>query len=328
MSAAAPLLQVRDLKKYFPVRGGFLRRTVAQLKAVDGVSFDVHSGRTLGLVGESGCGKSTLGRAILRLHEPSAGSVVLNGEPVTGISRRRLAERRREMQIIFQDPYGSLNPRRTVYQTLREPLDVHNIGTGAERRQRVEELLAQVGLRSRVMDRYPHEFSGGQRQRIGIARALALSPSFIVADEPVSALDVSVQSQVLNLLADLQQRLGVTFLLIAHDLAVVQHVSHDVGVMYLGRLVEMGNAEEIYRSPKHPYTKALLSAVPVPDPKRKRKRVIVQGDVPSPIDPPEGCPFHTRCPDAMDICKRRYPRMTDHSRAGKPHLVHCHLYNA
>ena len=320
------LLEVRNLKKYFPVRGGVLRRVVAQVRAVDDVSFSIGRGRTLGLVGESGCGKSTLGRAVLRLHEPTAGEVVLDGRPVTGLKTRELRERRREMQIVFQDPYASLNPRRTVLQTLREPLDLHAIGTRAERRRRVEELLEIVGLRAQVASRYPHEFSGGQRQRIGIARALALDPKLIVADEAVSALDVSVQAQVLNLISDLQRRLGISFLFISHDLAVIQHVSHDVCVMYLGKLVETGSSDSVYAEPKHPYTRALFSAVPVPDPLRKSRRIVLPGDVPSPANPPPGCPFHTRCPEVRPECRQLMPATIDVGGGDVPHRVACHLY--
>jgi len=321
------LLEVRGLKKYFPIRGGLLRRVVADVKAVDDVNFTIERGRTLGLVGESGCGKSTLGRAVLRLNEPTAGEVNLDGAPVTGISPRELMARRREMQIIFQDPYASLNPRRTVLQTLREPLDLHRIGTPAERRRRVEELLELVGLHPQALSRYPHEFSGGQRQRIGVARALALDPKLIVADEAVSALDVSVQAQVLNLISDLQQRLGLSFLFISHDLAVVQHVSHDVAVMYLGKLVETGPAAEVYGDPKHPYTRALLSAVPVPDPKRHAHRIVLPGDVPSPSNPPPGCPFHTRCPEVMPQCRSTVPKTVNVGHAaGGTHRAVCHLY--
>ncbi len=320
------LLEVKHLEKHFPVRGGFLRRVVAQVKAVDDVSITLERGRTLGLVGESGCGKSTFGRAVLRLHEPTAGEIVLDGAPVTGLSGRALLKRRREMQIIFQDPFASLNPRRTILETLREPLDLHAVGTRAERRRRVEELVELVGLRRQVLTRYPHEFSGGQRQRIGIARALALDPKLVVADEAVSALDVSVQAQVLNLISDLQQRLGVSFLFISHDLAVVQHVSHDVSVMYLGKLVETGPAARVYADPKHPYTRALLSAVPVPDPTRKSRRIVLPGDVPSPANPPPGCPFHTRCPEAWAKCREIMPRTVDVGSAGEPHTVACHLY--
>jgi oligopeptide transport system ATP-binding protein len=321
------LLEIRNLQKHFPVRGGFLRRVVAQVKAVDGVSFTLEFGKTLGLVGESGCGKSTLGRAILQLQKPTGGQVILEGEDLTAASPARLLEMRREMQIIFQDPFASLSPRRTVAQTIREPLDVHRIGTPAERNSKVEELLQVVGMRSNVLDRYPHEFSGGQRQRIGIARALALNPKLIIADEPVSALDVSVRAQVLNLIAGLQREHGIAFLFISHDLSVVEHVSDHVGVMYLGKLVELAPAKEIYRDPRHPYTQALLSAVPVPDPKRKSKRIVLTGDVPSPMNPPPGCPFHKRCPKVMDVCSKVVPPVVDVGSADKPHRVACHLHS-
>jgi oligopeptide transport system ATP-binding protein len=319
------LLDVRNLQKHFPVRGGMLRRVVAHVKAVDGVSFTLERGKTLGLVGESGCGKSTLGRAVLQLQKPTGGQVLLDGEELTTAGPQRLLEMRREMQIIFQDPFASLSPRRTVAQTIREPLDVHRIGTPAERARKVEELLQVVGMRARVMDRYPHEFSGGQRQRIGIARALALNPRLIVADEPVSALDVSVRAQVLNLIAQLQREHGIAFLFISHDLSVVEHVSDHVGVMYLGKLVEMAAAREIYRAPRHPYTQALLSAVPVPDPTRKSQRIVLTGDVPSPMKPPSGCPFHQRCPRVMDICSRLVPPVVQVGSAASPHQVACHL---
>ena len=320
------VLDVRNLEKHFPVRGGLLRRVVAQVKAVDGVSFSLGTGQTLGLVGESGCGKSTLGRAILHLHKPTGGQVILEGTDLTTAGPQKLLEMRREMQIIFQDPFASLSPRRTVAQTIREPLDVHRIGTPAERNHRVEELLQVVGMRTAVLDRYPHEFSGGQRQRIGIARALALNPKLIVADEPVSALDVSVRAQVLNLIARLQRERGIAFLFISHDLSVVEHVSDQVGVMYLGKLVEMAPAKEIYRDPRHPYTQALLSAVPVPDPARKSRRIVLTGDVPSPMNPPPGCPFHRRCPKVMDICSRVAPPVVDVGSADRPHRVACHLH--
>jgi oligopeptide transport system ATP-binding protein len=319
------LLDVRNLQKHFPVRGGMLRRVVAHVKAVDGVSFTLERGKTLGLVGESGCGKSTLGRAVLQLQKPTGGQVLLDGEELTTAGPQRLLEMRREMQIIFQDPFASLSPRRTVAQTIREPLDVHRIGTPAERARRVEELLQVVGMRARVMDRYPHEFSGGQRQRIGIARALALNPRLIVADEPVSALDVSVRAQVLNLIAQLQREHGIAFLFISHDLSVVEHVSDHVGVMYLGKLVEMAAAREIYRAPRHPYTQALLSAVPVPDPTRKSQRIVLTGDVPSPMKPPSGCPFHQRCPRVMDICSQLAPPVVEVGTASSRHQVACHL---
>ena len=316
------LLEIRNLSKHFTARGGLLKRAGNPVKAVDGVSFTLERGQTLGLVGESGCGKSTLGRAILRLHEPTAGEVWLDGENVTALTGEALLARRRQMQIIFQDPYASLNPRRTVAQAIREPLEVHRIGTAAERDRRVDELLETVGMRSSARNRYPHEFSGGQRQRIGIARALALNPQFIVADEPVSALDVSVQSQVLNLIAQLQRDHGIAFLFISHDLAVIQHVSDVVAVMYLGRIVEMAPADELYRNPQHPYTQALLSAVPTPDPARRAGRIVLKGDIPSPADPPAGCPFHPRCRQVMNRCRTEQPALLS---AGAGRLRACHL---
>lgn len=321
-----PLLEVRNLKKYFPVRGGMFHRVVNQVRAVDGVSFTIKKGQTLGLVGESGCGKSTLGRAILRLHEPSSGEILVNGADITGFTRQQMVVERRQLQIIFQDPFASLSPRRTVAQTIREPLDVHRVGTKENRENRVTELLDVVGMSPQVRDRYPHEFSGGQRQRIGIARALALNPDFIVADEPVSALDVSVQSQVLNLIAKLKREHGIAFLFISHDLAVIQHVSDEIGVMYLGQIVEHASVEDLYAVPKHPYTRALLSAVPVPDPTRKPERIVLSGDVPSPMNPPAGCPFHTRCPDAKAICSTTPPPRRNVGSDAKPHEVSCHLY--
>jgi len=321
----SPLLEVRELRKYFPIRGGLLRRVVGQVKAVDGVSLQLGVGRTLGLVGESGCGKSTLGRAILRLQEPTSGQVILRGEDISALPRQALLAQRRQMQIIFQDPYASLNPRRTVGQAIREPLDVHRVGTPAERQRRVTELLDIVGLRDSARDRYPHEFSGGQRQRVGIARALALNPALIVADEPVSALDVSVQSQVLNLVARLQREHGIAFLFISHDLAVIQHVSDEVAVMYLGRIVEQAPAASLYREPQHPYTQALLSAVPVPDPARRRQRIVLAGDVPSPARPPPGCAFHPRCPRARDRCRQERPELASTAGAPAGTRVACHF---
>jgi oligopeptide/dipeptide ABC transporter ATP-binding protein len=322
-----PLLKVVNLQKHFPVRGGMFRRVVAQVKAVDGVSFELGRQRTLGLVGESGCGKSTLGRAVLRLHEPTAGQVFLDGDDICALDHDALKRRRRDMQIIYQDPYASLSPRRLIGQTIQEPLDVHGIGTPRERKNRVEELLEIVGLRKQVLSRYPHEFSGGQRQRIGIARALALNPRFIVADEPVSALDVSVQSQVLNVISRLQREHGIAFLFISHDLAVIQHVSDDVGVMYLGKLVEYADSGSLYRDPKHPYTRALMSAIPIPDVKRRAKRIVLAGDIPSPMNPPSGCPFHTRCAQAMPECSRLVPKRVNAGTAAKPHYVSCHLFD-
>jgi len=321
----APLLEVRNLKKHFPICGGLLRRVVGQVKAVDGVGFTLQAGRTLGLVGESGCGKSTLGRAILRLQEPTSGQVLLGGEDIAALPADALFRHRRRMQVIFQDPYASLNPRRTVGQAIREPLDVHRVGTPDERARRVVELLDVVGLRASARDRYPHEFSGGQRQRVGIARALALDPALIVADEPVSALDVSVQSQVLNLVARLQRERGIAFLFISHDLAVIQHVSDEVAVMYLGRIVEAGSAAALYREPQHPYTQALLAAVPVPDPARRRQRIVLAGEVPSPARPPPGCAFHPRCPRARDICRSERPDLRGLPGADPATRVACHF---
>lgn len=325
VAAPAPLVEITDLRKHFPVRGGVFRRVVGQIKAVDGVSLTVGAGETLGLVGESGCGKSTLGRNILRLQEPTSGSIRFAGEDITHLTRQQLLPWRQRMQAVFQDPYGSLSPRRTVAQTVREPLDVHRVGTSAERNARVAELLDEVGLSPQAAGRYPHEFSGGQRQRVGIARALALNPRFIVADEPVSALDVSVQSQVLNLIARLQRERGIAFLFISHDLAVIQHVSDRIGVMYLGKLVELAPAVDLFRDPLHPYTEALLSAVPQVD-AGGRKRIVLSGDVPSPRNPPPGCPFHTRCPKAMEKCRSSVPVLRP-APADPARTVACHLHH-
>ena len=300
---AEALLRVKNLKKYFPIRGGLLSREVARVHAVDDVSFDIYPGETLGLVGESGCGKSTTGRAILRLIEPTAGEVTFDGKNVTTLDKRALRALRKEMQIIFQDPYASLNPRMTVGSIVGEALVIHKLAaTKREREERVVKILETVGLSPDHLRRYPHEFSGGQRQRIGIARSLAVNPKFIVADEPVSALDVSIQAQIINLLEDLQKQFGLTYLFIAHDLSVVEHISTRVAVMYLGKIVELAPAKELYTNPKHPYTEALLSAVPIPDPTVKRKRILLEGDVPSPIKPPSGCRFHTRCPIRVPAC--------------------------
>ena len=305
-----PLLSVRDLKVHFPIRKGTFGRVTGHVKAVDGVSFDLWPGETLGLVGESGCGKSTTGRAILRLLEPSAGEVRFDGQDVGALDREGLRALRRRAQIVFQDPFGSLNPRMSVGAMLEEALKVHRLG-GRNRRDRVVQLLERVGLRAEHVDRYPHEFSGGQRQRLGIARALSVQPDFLVLDEPVSALDVSVRAQVVNLLEDLQSELGLTYLFIAHDLALVEHVSDRVAVMYLGRIAELADAEDLYRHPQHPYTRALLSAVPRPDPvgRETRTRIVLEGDVPSPSDPPPGCPFHPRCPNPLKDarCRSEYP---------------------
>lgn len=319
-----PLVRAESLRKSFrgPYRG--LGRGHAELRAVDGVTLEVMPGETLGLVGESGCGKSTLGRLLLRLHDPTSGQIDFEGTDITRLSQSELRPFRRKMQIIFQDPYSSLNPRMTVRAALAEALRVHGlVSSGSEEQQRVAALLERVGLRPEHMRRYPHEFSGGQRQRIGIARALAVSPRFIVADEPVSALDVSIRAQIVNLLSDLQAELGLSYLFIAHDLHVVEHVSHRVAVMYLGRVVELATAQQIYEEPRHPYTQALLSAAPVPDPDAHKRRVILQGDVPSPLDPPPGCPFHPRCPIAQKgLCDREVPAL----RSLEPgHEVSCHL---
>jgi oligopeptide/dipeptide ABC transporter ATP-binding protein len=300
------LVRVRDLVKHFPVEG-----SDDVVRAVDGVSFAINAGETLGLVGESGCGKSTVGRCILRLIEPTGGSVVVNGQEVTALAKKELRELRREMQIIFQDPYASLNPRLKVLDIISEPLQIHRLGDKNSQKERVAELLRKVGLDPDYMHRYPHEFSGGQRQRLGIARALALNPKLIIADEPVSALDVSVQAQVVNLLQDLQAEFGLTYLFISHGLAVVEHISTRVAVMYLGKIVEIAPAAELYDNPLHPYTKALLSAIPVPDPTIKRQRIVLQGDVPTPINPPSGCRFRTRCPLATDECARLEPDLRD-----------------
>ncbi|USG63899.1 dipeptide ABC transporter ATP-binding protein [Brevibacillus ruminantium] len=325
MQVAEDLLIVKNLKKYYPITGGVFGKEVGVVKAVDDVSFTVKKGETFGLVGESGCGKSTTGRSLLRLIEPTSGEVVFDGTDVIGLQGEALRKMRRNMQIVFQDPFASLNPRHNIGKILEEPLLVHGIGSSSERKQRVRELLEVVGLSGYHATRYPHQFSGGQRQRIGIARALMLNPKLIVADEPVSALDVSIQSQVLNLMQDLQRDLGLTYLFIAHDLSVVRHISDRVGVMYLGRLVELTRSEELYRNPLHPYTRSLLSAVPSPDPDAVRERIILQGDVPSPANPPTGCTFHTRCPHVTDECQQVRPEFRD---VGGGHFVACHLYNA
>ena len=317
------LLSVRGLKKYFPIKGGLFGRRVGQVHAVDGVSLDIAPGETLGLVGESGCGKSTTGRCIMRLIEPTAGEIWFQGRDVTNLEGEDLRALRRDLQIIFQDPYASLNPRHTIGTIIGEALVIHRLAkTAAAIEARVVDLLETVGLRSDHMRRYPHEFSGGQRQRIGIARALAVEPKLIVCDEPVSALDVSVQAQVINLLEDLQEKFSLTYLFIAHDLSVVEHISDRVAVMYLGRVVEIATARQLYDNPLHPYTEALLSAVPIPDPKVKRKRIVLRGDVPSPVRPPSGCHVHTRCPVAIDHCKTVAPTL---ERGEDGHWVSCHL---
>ncbi len=324
-SANGYLLEVRGLKKYFPITQGILiQRKVADVKAVDGVSFFVREGETLGLVGESGCGKSTTGRCILQLYKPTEGEVLFRGKDLTKLSGEELRRMRADMQMIFQDPYASLNPRMTVGDIVGEPLEVHNIAKGKEKKQRVQELLQIVGLNPYFINRYPHEFSGGQRQRIGVARALAVNPDFIVCDEPISALDVSIQAQIINLLEELQDKFHLTYLFIAHDLSVVRHISDRVAVMYLGKIMELTDRKTLYENPLHPYTRALLSAVPIPDPviEEKRERIILVGDVPSPVKPPSGCRFHTRCPLAIPICKQVEPEWRD---VGSHHWVACHV---
>jgi oligopeptide/dipeptide ABC transporter ATP-binding protein len=316
------LLEIRNLKKYFPVRRGVLSRVVSHVKAVDDVSFTITKGETFGLVGESGCGKTTTGRAVLRLIEPDSGEIRFEGADMLRLGTGALRALRRDMQIIFQDPFASLNPRMTVRTIVGEPFAIHGIATGSDRDDRVAELLKTVGLEPSVMSRYPHEFSGGQRQRIGIARALALRPKLIVADEPVSALDVSIQSQIINLLADLQVQFGLTYLFISHAIPVIEHISTRIGVMYVGKLVEVGTSQQICVNPKHPYTQALLSAVPVPDPAAKKVRIVLKGDVPTPINPPSGCRFHPRCPIAVDRCKTEEPPLRPLEDGRQ---VACHL---
>jgi oligopeptide transport system ATP-binding protein len=323
MTQNGTLVQVRDLKMHFPITQGIIiQRRIGAIKAVDGISFDIIRGETLGLVGESGCGKSTTGRAILQLYRPTAGQVYFEEEDLTALKGEHLRRMRRRMQMIFQDPYASLNPRMTVGDIIGEPLLVHNISKGKERRERVQELLAVVGLNPYFVNRYPHEFSGGQRQRIGVARALAVQPEFIICDEPISALDVSIQAQIINLLEDLQGEFNLTYLFIAHDLSVVRHISDRIAVMYLGKIVELTTRFELYDNPLHPYTQALLSAVPIPDPvvEEQRRRIILEGDVPSPANPPVGCNFNTRCPVVMDVCYEQEPEFKE---AGGNHWVAC-----
>jgi oligopeptide/dipeptide ABC transporter ATP-binding protein len=320
----SPILQVRNLKMHFPVKEGIFLRTGKYNKAVDGVSFHIQAGETLGLVGESGCGKSTLGRCVTRLYQPTAGEVIFEGRDITHMSSRILKPYRQDIQMIFQDPMESLNARHTVGDTLQEPFIVQKIGNRASRQKRVKELLEIVGLPARSATRYPFEFSGGQRQRIGIARAIALNPKLIICDEPVSALDVSIQSQILNLLIDLQKEFNLSYLFIAHDLAVVKHISDRIAIMYLGKIVESSNGETVYRETRHPYTQSLISAIPIPDPHHKVNRHVLTGDVPSPIDPPSGCSFHTRCPQVMNECNSREPELIPLANV-EGHQVSCHL---
>jgi len=317
------LVRVENLKKYFPITRGVFQRHVGDIKAVDGVSFFVRRSETLGLVGESGCGKTTTGRTLLQLYRPTAGRAYFEGQDLTTMKGEELRRMRRRMQMIFQDPYASLNPRMTIGTIIGEPLEVHNIAKGKEKRERVQELLRLVGLNPYFINRYPHEFSGGQRQRIGVARALALNPDFIVCDEPVSSVDVSIQAQIVNLLEDLQEQFGMAYLFIAHDLSMVRHISNRVAVMYLGKIVELTGRDELYENPLHPYTQSLLSAVPIPDPvvEERRQRIILEGDVPSPANPPEGCNFSTRCPVVMDICCKEDPEFKE---VGGEHWAACH----
>jgi oligopeptide/dipeptide ABC transporter ATP-binding protein len=322
------LLRVEHLKKYFPIRRGIVfKREVGRVHAVDDVSIEVRAGETLGLVGESGCGKSTLGRCIIRLQELTSGSITFDGRDISRLTRRALRPVRGDVQMVFQDPYASLNPRMSIGRILEEPFLLHRVGTKTERQQKVQKLLEQVGLRPDVADRYPHELSGGQRQRIGIARAIALEPEVVICDEPVSALDVSIQSQVLNLLRELQQRLRLAYVFISHDLAVVRYISDRVAVMYLGRLVEVADTDDLYRTPRHPYTQALLESLPLPDPRRRGRPAPLQGDVPSPRNPPSGCHFHTRCKYAIEQCKREQPKLIALAR-NPAHQVACHLVHS
>jgi len=320
------ILEVKNLKKYFTLRSGFLfQKFTGSVKAVDGVSFHIKEGETFGLVGESGCGKSTTARVILRLTNPTSGCALYNGADLFKLSRKQMFKVRREIQVIFQDPYASLSPRMTIGDIVGEPLEIHRVGNKEYRRKKVKKLLKVVGLNPEHINRYPHEFSGGQRQRVGVARALALTPKLILCDEPVSALDVSVQAQILNLMSDLQKEFNLTYLFIAHDLSVVKHISNRIGVMYLGKIVEVADSWDLYKKPLHPYTRGLLSAIPIPDPEleKKRKRIILEGDVPSPINPPSGCRFHPRCPNAKEICSKEEPELKNYSKNGNEHLAAC-----
>lgn len=325
MAEKQPLLEIKNLKKHFEIRKGLLNNKISYLKAVDDVSFTINKGETLGLVGESGCGKTTTGRTILKLYEPTSGQIIYDGKDIANLNYREMIPYRKKMQMIFQDPYASLDARMTVGDIIGEAIDIHKLATGRERMDRIYYLLERVGLNSEHANRYPHEFSGGQRQRIGIARALAVQPQFIICDEPISALDVSIQAQVVNMLEDLQDELGLTYLFIAHDLSMVKHISNRIGVMYLGNMVEIGESNELYTKPLHPYTKALLSAIPIPDPDEAeaKERIVLQGEIPSPIDPPEGCRFRSRCRYAKDICGKETPKLKD---VGAGHCVACHLY--
>ncbi|WGL61371.1 dipeptide ABC transporter ATP-binding protein [Pigmentibacter sp. JX0631] len=320
------ILQIKNLIKYFPIHGGLFGKEIAKVHAVDDVSFSLGKGKTLGLVGESGCGKSTLGRAILRLIEPTSGTIIFNGKDITQLSQKELRHLRKEFQIVFQDPFASLNPRMSIREILSEPFEIHKLYTNKnERELKIISLLKEVGLNPEFIDRYPHEFSGGQRQRIGIARAISLNPKIIICDEPVSALDVSIQSQILNLMMDLRDKYHLSYIFIAHDLSVIEHISDDVAVMYLGKIVEYTSSDNLYSKPLHPYTKALISSIPKHDIVEKRKRQVIQGDIPSPINPPSGCRFHTRCPFAKEICSQKIPELKNMGTENSPHFVSCHF---